>query len=110
MSEADGRNFDGSPRFPSRFLVEIDPKLLSFVNPPREELMEQAKAYIAHSQRFLPEEEGQHTFAVGQRVRHFAFGEGAVIGVQSEQSAYVIQFDKMETPRTIAFRVKLEEL
>ena len=110
LSEADGRNFDGSPRFPSRFLVEIDPKLLSFVNPPREELMEQAKAYIAHSQRFLPEEEGQHTFAVGQRVRHFAFGEGAVIGVQSEQSAYVIQFDKMETPRTIAFRVKLEEL
>lgn len=109
LSEADGRNFDGSPRFPSRFMLEIDQELLSFTNPPQEELIEQAKAYIAHSQRFLPEEEESGLFAAGQRVRHFAFGEGTVMEVDAEQGAYVIQFDKIETPRTISFRVKLEK-
>ncbi|MFR1618636.1 MAG: ATP-dependent helicase, partial [Dysosmobacter welbionis] len=28
LSEADGRNFDGSPRYPSRFLLDISPELL----------------------------------------------------------------------------------
>ena len=35
LSEAGGRNFDGSPRFPSRFLLDIDPDLLEFTQPPR---------------------------------------------------------------------------
>ena len=28
LSEADGRNFDGTPRYPSRFLLDIDRNLL----------------------------------------------------------------------------------
>ena len=55
LSEADGRNFDGSPRYPSRFLLDIDPGLLTFPQEPREGLIRDARSYIDHSLRYLPE-------------------------------------------------------
>ena len=107
LSEADGRNFDGSPRYPSRFLLEIDPSLLSFTEPPEERLLQEAQNFIRHSQSLLPEEEAP-ILPEGQRVRHFLFGEGTVLETDRDKGAYVIQFDGMATPRKISFRVKLE--
>ncbi|MCD7874060.1 MAG: UvrD-helicase domain-containing protein, partial [Acidaminococcaceae bacterium] len=46
LSEADGRNFDGSPRYPSRFLLDIDPSLLSYTQPPQEGLIREVKDYL----------------------------------------------------------------
>ena len=107
LSEADGRNFDGSLRYPSRFLLEIDPSLLSFTEPPEEGLLQEAQNFIRHSQSLLPEEEAPIR-PEGQRVRHFLFGEGTVLETDRDKGAYVIQFDGMATPRKISFRVKLE--
>lgn len=107
LSEADGRNFDGSPRYPSRFLLEIDPSLLSFTEPPEEGLLQEAQNFIRHSQSLLPEEEAP-ILPEGQRVRHFLFGEGTVLETDRDKGSYVIQFDGMATPRKISFRVKLE--
>lgn len=107
LSEANGRNFDGSPRYPSRFLLEIDPSLLSFTEPPEEGLLQEAQNFIRHSQSLLPEEEAP-ILPEGQRVRHFLFGEGTVLETDRDKGAYVIQFDGMATPRKISFRVKLE--
>ena len=107
LSEADGRNFDGSPRYPSRFLLEIDPSLLSFTEPPEEGLLQEAQNFIRHSQSLLPEEEAP-ILPEGQRVRHFLFGEGTVLETDRDKGAYVIQFDGMATPRKISFRVKLK--
>ena len=46
LSEADGRNFDGTPRYPSRFLLDIDRNLLAFTRPPEEGLIRAARDYI----------------------------------------------------------------
>lgn len=110
LSEADGRNFDGSPRYPSRFILDIDPTLLSFTEPPQEGLIQEAKDFIQHSQRYLPGDEETLALPVGQRVKHFQFGEGVVLEVDWEKGAHVIQFEGMNTPRRISFRVKLETL
>lgn len=110
LSEADGRNFDGSPRYPSRFILDIDPALLSFTEPPQEGLIQEAKDFIQHSQRYLPDDEETLALPVGQRVKHFLFGEGVVLEVDREKGAHVIQFEGMTTPRRISFRVKLETL
>lgn len=109
LSQADGRNFDGSPRYPSRFILDMDQSLLSYVQPPQEGLIREAKEYIRHSQLSLPPEDVS-ALAQGQRVRHFLFGEGTVLGADLEKGAHVIQFDGMKTPRSISFRVKLETL
>lgn len=109
LSEADGRNFDGSPRYPSRFILDMDQSLLSYVQPPQEGLIREAQEYIRHSQLSMPSEDVA-PMAQGQRVRHFLFGEGTVLGADMEKGAHVIQFDGMKTPRSISFRVKLETL
>lgn len=109
FSEAEGRNFDGSIRYPSRFLLDIDKKLLEYTKEPEEGLIRDARAYIGHKVRCMENMAKGNTFSVGQKVRHSVFGEGAVTAIDADQSAYVIQFDRFETPRMIAFRVKLEQ-
>ena len=109
LSQAAGRNFDGSPRYPSRFILDMDQSLLSYVQPPQEGLIREAREYIRHSQLSLPPEEAA-VLGQGQRVRHFLFGEGTVLGADLDKGAHIIQFDGINTPRSISFRVKLETL
>lgn len=110
LSEAAGRNFDGSPRYPSRFLLDIDPGLLEHVPPLRDGLIEDARAYIAHHQRFLEGEGRKAVFEPGRRVRHSIMGDGTILAVEEEKSAYLVRFDSLATPRRITFRAKLEPL
>ena len=108
LSGAEGRRFDGSPWYPSRFLLDIGPEHLSYVREPREGLIREARAYIDSSQRRLPEDEHTAAFPPGQRVKHFVFGVGTVVDVDWDKGAHVVQFDDMSTPRRISFRAGLE--
>lgn len=63
LSEAEGRNLDGSPRYPSRFLLDIDDSLLQFTHTPREDLIRQAREYIGFSTRLLDESSLPQGFA-----------------------------------------------
>ena len=110
LSEAKGRNLDGSPRYPSRFLLDIEPGLLENVVEPEEGLIKEAREYITLSSKYLLQEEEVLCYPIGQKVKHTVFGIGTVTNVDREKGAYEIQFEQMETPRTIAFRVKLEAL
>ena len=108
LSEAEGRNLDGSPRYPSRFLLDVGAEHMEYTAPPREGLIREAREYIAVSERFLPQEERTGSFAVGQRVRHAVLGEGTVVEIDTEKGAHLVQFDGMATPRAISFRAKLD--
>ena len=108
LSEADGQRFDGTVRYPSRFLLDIDAGLMTCDNPPPDGLVRAAKDYIEYSSRSWPD--GDAAFKAGQQVRHAVFGTGTVVDVDWDAQAYVIQFDNMETTRMISFRVKLEAL
>ena len=108
LSAAGGRHFDGSPRYPSRFILDIGRERLTYTEEPPEELLREAGEFIESSGRYLPEEDGAGLFAVGQRVKHSVFGTGTVTEADAGTGAYVIQFDGMETPRRISFRVRLE--
>ena len=110
LSEAEGRNIDGSPRYPSRFLLDIDSALLEYTEPPRDALVREAREYIALQQRMLPENAPQAAFAVGDRVLHSVMGAGTVVEVDTTKGAHVVQFDGARTPRMISFRAKLEPL
>jgi Superfamily I DNA and RNA helicases len=107
LSEAEGRNLDNSPRYPSRFLLDIAPGLLEYAEPPRESLIREARESIALSEKHLPEAEPE-VFEIGQRVEHEIMGPGTVIGVDLEKGAHVVRFDRVPTPRAISFRAKLK--
>lgn len=110
LSEAEGRNFDGSPRYPSRFLLDIEPALLDYTQKPQEGLIRETKDYIVINERYLADEENQSSLAVGQRVKHSIFGSGTVVDVDLIKAAHLVKFDNIDTPRSISFRAKLEKV
>ena len=110
LSEAEGRNFDGSPRYPSRFLLDIEPALLDYTQKPQEGLIRETKDYLVINERYLADEENQSSLAVGQRVKHSIFGSGTGVDVDLIKAAHLVKFDNIDTPRSISFRAKLEKV
>lgn len=109
LSEAEGRNTDGSPRYPSRFLLDIDREYLDYTKKPREELIKDARDYIKSSSAYLAEDD-QLKFKIGDRVTHDIMGPGTVSDIDSDGACYIIKFDSLATSRRISFRAKLERL
>ncbi|MBR2583017.1 MAG: UvrD-helicase domain-containing protein [Oscillospiraceae bacterium] len=108
LSESAGRSFDGAPKYPSRFLLDIGEENLELTAPPRADLIAEAKEYITYSEKYLPGKAEENVFAPGTRVRHAIMGEGTVEALDLEMRAYLVKFDCMETPRAISFKAKLE--
>ena len=107
LTEAMGRNFDGSPRFPSRFLFDIEKQYLEYINEPNDALIKETKEYVELSDKLLIKDKSD-LFPEGSRVKHMILGEGTIVSTDQEMQAYVIKFDSSETERMIAFKVTLE--
>ena len=107
LTEAMGRNFDGSPRFPSRFLFDIEKQYLEYINEPNDALIKETKEYVELSDKLLIKDKS-NLFPEGSRVKHMILGEGTIVSTDQEMQAYVIKFDSSETERMIAFKVTLE--
>ena len=110
LTEAEGRNFDGSMRYPSRFLLDIDEKYLTHTEPLAKDRYTQARCYIAGKERYLEEQEKGASFISGDRIQHPIFGKGSILEVDTERGAYLIRFDEMETFRSISIRARLEKI
>lgn len=108
LTEAEGTGHENMPRYPSRFLLEIDPATLEFSNPPTEVQMQQARSAYGFTDKWIADMSAAPEFSVGDRVVHSVFGEGEIQDIDREKRAYVIQFDSLPTARALSFRVKLE--
>ena len=112
LTSAGGRNFDGSPRYPSRFVFDIDRSCMDYVVEVRDELVKEVREYARLHDKFS--EAGKTTaaarFQPGDRVRHPVLGDGEIISVDEEKSAYEIRFDRLPTPRVVSFRIALARM
>ncbi len=109
ISDAEGRNFDGSFRYPSRFIFDIGDQNLCCDQKPADSLIAEAKEQIVWNNRCMAAAERLPEFSPGDRIRHSVFGVGTITGTDPEKSAYLIQFDGLSTPRTSTFRAKLQK-
>ena len=110
LSDAEGLNIDGSMRYPSRFILDIDPALLDFTAPLPERLVRAARDFVRASARRLLRQAEPPALHEGDRVTHRVFGDGTIVAIDHEKGAYVIHFDELATNRSIAFRVKLQKI
>ena len=109
LSEAEGRNLDGSPRYPSRFLLDIRDDLLTFTKTPRGGPHPPGAGIHRLFQPFFwTMRPRRRASRPGTRVRHAVFGAGTVLDIDPVQRSQLVQFDAMPTPRAISLRVKLE--
>lgn len=108
LSESHGKNFDGSTRYPSRFILDIDQEFLEYVKKPEDTLIAETKNYIHYSNRYLDGYVAEQTFQVGDKIIHNVFGQGRIKSILSDRNAYMIKFEQIETPRIISFRVPIK--
>jgi len=71
-------------------------------------LVKDAMAYMRAADARLDQQEATPTFAVGDRVNHIIFGAGTIRQVDTDRNSYEIQFDSMDTPRSLSMRAKLD--
>lgn len=104
LSDAEGRSIDGSFRYPSRFVFDIDRQYLDYTSELNESLKAEAERYISSVQNRLTAQTQELRFVIGQRVMHDIMGGGMVVDIDRGRMAYVIRFDSLPTPRRINFR------
>lgn len=108
LSDSEGVNYDGSFRYPSRFIFNTDKAYLDYTVELEEQLIDDASKFIKNSEEKLSV---PHTaFSVGDMVKHKIFGNGEVVDIKNEISSYVIKFDSSETVRNLNFKAPLEKM
>ena len=106
ISDSEGKNFDGSFRYPSRFILDIDKELLRYETELSESLLSKTKK--AASETLLSDTDADSLpFRKGDRIVHPVFGPGLVTGTDKALGAYIILFDGMTAERKISFKMKL---
>lgn len=110
LSAAYGRNFDGTPRYPSRFVLDIEEPYFEYTEKPAESLIEDARFYIRVNDKHRFGAIGDPEMAEGVRVQHEYLGQGTILSIDKTRTAYLVKFDNSPTPRMISFKVKLEVL
>ena len=105
LSDSEGRNFDNTYRYPSRFIFNIEKELLKYDIELDNWLLDEAQNYIELNERRMNNLNLQ--FKIDDVVEHKVFGKGKIIEINREKSAYVIKFDNIDTNRSINFEAKL---
>ncbi|MGI6191998.1 MAG: ATP-dependent helicase [Christensenellales bacterium] len=109
LSDAEGLNHDGSFRYPSRFVLDIDKRLIDYAVELPESVVSAAERRSTLSEKTMRELSSPN-FSVGDRILHPVMGAGTVVGIDSSLLAYIIRFDDIPTERKISFRIQLERI
>ncbi|MBQ7000076.1 MAG: UvrD-helicase domain-containing protein [Oscillospiraceae bacterium] len=109
LSDAAGTNYDGSFRYPSRFLFNAEKENVEYVVPLDPELEERTLDRVNQTEKYDTRLVNTDE-KIGKHVVHPVFGEGVIIGIPRGQEGVIVQFDAMATPRTFGPSVKLAEL
>ena len=109
LSDAEGTNFDGSYRYPSRFIFNTDKMYLSYTTELEQRLVDSAAQFIKRNEERISGETPKR-LTVGTKVMHSLFGAGVILEVNEEGNFYVVQFENVKTPRNISFRIEMEVL
>ncbi len=108
LTDAEGRNLDGSYRYPSRFIFNINKALLAYTDEMDGSLINEANWEIASNERMLESSSLEPLFKAGDRIVHSIIGAGEIVAIDRDQAVYLIKFDDLETQRKISFKVKLD--
>lgn len=110
LSDAEGLGLDGSFRYPSRFVFDIDRQLMDYSTELDPGLKAEAQRYISSAHNRLKGLSRQQRLNVGDRVRHDIMGNGVIEDIDEERMAYVVKFDELPTTRKINFNANLKEV
>jgi len=98
ITDSEGLTLDGSIKYPSRFVFDIDRELIDYTVELSEDLIQQANAVIERDEGTLD----IVLLKTGDHLLHPVFGEGEIIERNEKNSCYVVHFENGKT-RSISF-------
>ncbi|MCR4733846.1 MAG: UvrD-helicase domain-containing protein [Treponema sp.] len=110
LSEAEGSSKAFGYRYPSRFIFDVDQRLLHFENPIPERLLQNAKRSIQDSEAYLSKMTALSALKVGDRVKHAILGRGSILEIDETKHVYTVHFEGMPTARKMSFKAPLEKI
>lgn len=108
LSDAEGVNYDGLYRYPSRFIFNTDKEYLDYTVELEAKLVDDSSKYIEASEHKMCMIET--AFEVGDTVSHRVFGIGKIVDIRQDISSYVIKFEEHETERNLGFKAPLSRV
>lgn len=108
LSEAQGNLHGHLDRYPSRFLLEVDPDALAWDPKPDDSLIQAAKRLIA-SKPITAGKMAEDRLESGDLIEHPVFGPGVVLETDWENGRYTVLFEKLNTKRTLSTRAKVKK-
>ncbi|MGB8451868.1 MAG: UvrD-helicase domain-containing protein [Anaerocolumna sp.] len=106
LSDAEGVNYDGSYRYPSRFIFNVEKTYINYMVELEGRLASDAKLYIEQNEKKL--DQNSRCLKVNDLVMHHVFGKGKIVDINRDSSTYIIKFETMETTRNISFKIMLD--
>lgn len=109
ISDSEGMNYDGSYRYPSRFIFNVETTSLEYKVKLEQKLVNDAEKYIEmNEQKILSLQ--QKKLDVKDRVEHKVFGMGTIQEINERDNAYLVKFDSKETVRSISMEIPMVKL
>lgn len=110
LTEAEGNSQGFGFRFPSRFIFDVEKKLLDYKVELPESLVKNTKRYIEDSNVALAKLSSLAGLKTSDRVSHGILGKGEVVEVDTTKHVYTVKFDDIPTPRKMSFKAPLVKI
>ena len=110
LTEAEGTLKGFGYRYPSRFIFDVDKKLLDYKTEIPERLVQNAYHNIEESENYLEKISALSVLQEGDKVLHGILGNGIVLSVDQTKHIYTVHFEGMPTPRQMSFKAPLEKV
>jgi len=107
LSDSEGINYDGSFRYPSRFIFDTEQVNLEYLVPLSPDLIEGTRRFAANHEKSIDK---RPILSVGSKIIHDFFGKGTILSIDENQSCYLISFETIATPRAIMFNTPLKKV
>lgn len=105
LTDAEGVNYDGSFRYPSRFIFDIGREYLQYETELEESLIENTNKIIKHSENMIGNAKAM--LKSGDKIIYEFFGKGEITNVT--KNLYVVKFNDFKTERNLSFNAPLKK-
>lgn len=102
LSDCEGSTAGYGFQYPSRFILELGPDVIEYDEPVDDSLVAGAAVSINYSDSRLSQNIPAEALPAGTKVFHAVFGNGTVLGTDTETGKISVRFDGISTPRTLA--------
>ena len=110
LTDAEGFSTHTGGRYPSRFIFDIEKRLLHYEVELPEQLIAKTRLYIQESDSVLAKKSAMAELSEGDVVEHGIMGRGTIISIDKNAATYTVQFEKIATPRKMSFKAPLKKV